>query len=192
MDPSSILYFFLCNFLQCIQVLNDLSGLLFKNPKISCQISEILIIFHKTFFCCTYCIMRLTRPCRGGRQKAHKGVPVEIWQYSYIHYHKGIFKYIIFHKWEFWSPTWDFWLLFKRERNVRVVMLLHSIPESSEHHSWFSKLKVFKSILKIGLGLQDRCCFWNVLPFNCTTPESQDLVRTCLKCTMCLAPNGSA
>lgn len=129
---------------------------------------------------------------RGGWQKAHKGVPVEIWQYFYIYYCKGIFKYIIFYKWEFWSPVWDFRLFFKLARNLRVVFLLNNIPEPLKLHSWFSKLEVFKSILKIALGLQDQGCFWNVLPFNYTTPESQDLVRKCLKCTMHLAPNASA
>lgn len=52
---------------------------------------------------------------RGGR---HKGVALEIWQYFYIHYCKGIFKYIVFHKWEFGSPIWKFWLLFRLERNL--------------------------------------------------------------------------
>lgn len=50
MDPSSIFYFFLCNLFQCKQVLNDLSILLLKNQKVPCKISEIQIIFHKTFF----------------------------------------------------------------------------------------------------------------------------------------------
>lgn len=75
-----------------------------------------------------------------------------------------------FHKWEFWSH----WLLFKLERNLREVILLNRISVPLELRSWFSKLKqlMFKSILKMGLGLQDRitasetCCLSTTLQLN--------------------------
>lgn len=120
---------------------------------------------------------------RGGRQKAHKGVPLEIWQYFYIYYCKGIFKHIIFHNFGILESHLGV-LAFTQAREKPNWTVFQSL-------SWFSKLRVFKYILEIGLGLQDQCCLWNILPFNYTTPESKGLFRICWKCTMCLAPNGS-
>lgn len=96
----------MCGFYQCIPVISDFSILLLKNQKVLCNISEVLIIFHKTFFFYIYFTMRhAAYSYTGGRQKAHLDAPVGVQcRYLYIYYCKGILKYVTlfsFHKWDF-------------------------------------------------------------------------------------------
>lgn len=51
-DKCTHLQFYIpfCVFYQCIPVISNMSILLLKNQKELCNIAEILIILHKTFF----------------------------------------------------------------------------------------------------------------------------------------------